>query len=85
MRILKEVKRLNPNLNSEELTVENSMSKSFHKILQRELDPVWHQLSGKSRQLVSDLKTLRLVLTYLTQVIYVVRDVYTRVISSPLT
>lgn len=64
---LKEVKRLNPNLNSEELTVENSMSKSFHKILQRELDPVWHQLSGKSRQLVSDLKTLRLVLTYLTQ------------------
>jgi len=64
---LKEVKRLNPNLNSEELTVENSMSKSFHKILQRELDPVWHQLSGKSRQLVSDLKTLRLVLSYLTQ------------------
>ena len=68
--ILKEVKRLNPNLNSEELTVENSMSKSFHKILQRELDPVWHQLSGKSRQLVSDLKTLRLVLSYLTQVIH---------------
>ena len=64
---LKEVKRLNPSLNSEELTVENSMSKSFHKILQRELDPVWHQLSAKSRQLVSDLKTLRLVLTYLTQ------------------
>ena len=69
-RTSKEVKRLNPNLNSEELTVENSMSKSFHKILQRELDPVWHQLSGKSRQLVSDLKTLRLVLSYLTQVIH---------------
>ena len=68
MLTFKEVKRLNPNLNSEELTVENSMSKSFHKILQRELDPVWHQLSAKSRQLVSDLKTLRLVLTYLTQV-----------------
>ena len=77
MRILKEVKRLNPNLNSEELTVENSMSKSFHKILQRELDPVWHQLSGKSRQLVSDLKTLRLVLTYLTQVTHSTRRVHT--------
>ena len=64
---LKELKRLNPTLDSEELTVENSMSKSFHKILKRELDPVWHQLSGKSRQLVSDLKTLRLVLTFLTQ------------------
>lgn len=64
---LKEVKRLNPTINTEELTVENSMSKSFHKILQRELDPVWHQLSSKTRQLVNDLKTLRLLLTYLTQ------------------
>lgn len=66
---LKELKRLNPNLESaaEELTVENSISKSFHKILQRELDPVWHQLSWKTRQLVADLKTLRTVMTYLTQ------------------
>jgi len=64
---LKEVKRLNPNLDTEELTVENCISKSFHKILQRELNPIWHQLSGKTRQLVSDLKTLRMVLTYLTQ------------------
>ena len=46
---LKEVRRLNPALATEELTVENAMSKSFHKILQRELDPVWHQLSGKVR------------------------------------
>lgn len=64
---LKEIKRLNPTLDTEELTVENSISKSFHKILQRELDPIWHQLSGKTRQLISDLKTLRMVLTYLTQ------------------
>eukprot|EP00092_Neocalanus_flemingeri_P022527 GFUD01024429.1.p1 GENE.GFUD01024429.1~~GFUD01024429.1.p1 ORF type:complete len:846 (-),score=291.30 GFUD01024429.1:125-2662(-) len=64
---LKEIKRLNPNLDTEELTVENSISKSFHKILQRELNPIWHQLSGKTKQLVSDLKTLRMVLTYLTQ------------------
>jgi len=64
---LKEIKRLNPNLDTEELTVENSISKSFHKILQRELNPIWHQLSGKTRQLVNDLKTLRMVLTYLTQ------------------
>ena len=64
---LKELKRLNPSLYTEELTVENSMSKSFHKILKRELDPVWHQLSGRSRQLITDLKTLRLVLTYLIQ------------------
>ena len=33
------------------------------KRLHRELDPIWHQLSGKTRQLV---KTLSTVLTYLT-------------------
>merc|ERR1719244_1206649 len=64
---LKEIKRLNPHLDTEELTVENCVSKSFHKTLQRELNPIWHQLSGKTKQLVSDLKTLRMVLTYLTQ------------------
>ena len=54
-----QVKRLNPHMDSEQLTVENCVSKSFHKILQRELHPIWHQLSFKTRQLVSDLKTLR--------------------------
>ena len=64
---LSEVRRLNPHLATDELTVENCVSKSFHKLLQRELHPIWHQLSFKTRQLVADLKTLRLVLTYLTQ------------------
>ncbi len=65
---LQELKRLNPSLESyEELTLENSLSKSFSKLLQRELDPVWHQLSWKSKQLVSDIKTLRTLVTFLTQ------------------
>ena len=64
---LKEFKRLNPTLISDDFTVENSLSMSFHKLVQRELDPIWHQLSGKTKQLVSDLKTLRTVLVYLTQ------------------
>lgn len=41
---LQELKRINPSLETEELTVENAISKSFHKILQRELDPIWHQV-----------------------------------------
>jgi len=65
---LKEIKRLNPSMvDREELTVENCVSKSFHKSLQRELLPIWHQLSFKTKQLISDLKTLHLVLSYLTQ------------------
>ncbi len=65
---LLELKRINPSLDSyEELSVENSLARSFHKLLQRELDPVWHQLSWKTKQLVADLKTLRTIMTYLTQ------------------
>lgn len=65
---MQELKRLNPSLDSyDDLTVENAVAKAFHKLLQRELDPIWHQLSWNTRQLVADLKTLRAVLTYLTQ------------------
>jgi len=64
---VKELKHINQTLDTDELTVENAVSKSFHKILQMQLDPIWHQLSMKTKQLVADLKTLRLVLTYLTK------------------
>ena len=65
---MQELKRLNPSLQSyDDLNVENAVSKTFHKLLQRELDPVWHQLSWKTKQLVADLKTLRTILLYLTQ------------------
>lgn len=46
-------------LDLEELTVENAIAKKFHKQLQSQLDPVWHQLSSTTKQLLSDLKTLR--------------------------
>ena len=54
---MQELRRINPSLESyEELTVENSLARSFHSLLQRELDPIWHQLSWKSKQLVEDLR-----------------------------
>ncbi|CAI6366875.1 unnamed protein product [Macrosiphum euphorbiae] len=56
---IKELKRLNPSLDTEEITVENSLSKCFHKILQTQLNPIWHRLSSTTKQLVSDLKLLR--------------------------
>jgi len=64
---LKELKRANPTLDTDDLTVENSISKSFDKILRFQLNPVWHQLGHKTKQLVADLKALRLILLYLTQ------------------
>jgi len=64
---LKELKRANPTLDPDELTVENSISKSFDKTLRFQLSPIWHQLGSKTKQLVADLKVLRLILLYLTQ------------------
>ncbi|XP_054274769.1 DNA repair endonuclease XPF-like [Macrosteles quadrilineatus] len=64
---VKEIKRLNPSLETDTISVENALSKTFHKLLQLQLDPVWHQLSGNTKQLLSDLKILRSVITTLTQ------------------
>lgn len=56
---LDEFKRANPYLEIEDLTIDNSMYKSFDAILRSLLDPVWHKTSAKTKQLVSDLGVLR--------------------------
>lgn len=64
--IVKELKRLNKYLDLDELTVENAIAKKFHKQLHLQLDPIWHQLSATTKQLFSDLKTLRSLVISLT-------------------
>lgn len=64
---VREIKRCNPSLDMEEMTVENTIARSFEKIIKFQLDPVWHQLGPKTKRLVSDVKTLRTLLLYLTQ------------------
>ncbi|CAL5187698.1 unnamed protein product [Lathyrus oleraceus] len=51
----------------EDLTVENGLFKSFDEIVRRQLDPIWHTLGKQTKQLVSDLKTLRKLLDYLVR------------------
>ncbi|XP_043278151.1 DNA repair endonuclease XPF [Venturia canescens] len=63
--IVKELKSLNKYLDLDELNVENAISKKFHKQLQTQLDPIWHQLSGATKQLVADLKYMGALLTRL--------------------
>ncbi|XP_067859361.1 DNA repair endonuclease XPF [Heptranchias perlo] len=64
---LKELKRYNPSLDVEDLSLENAVGKSFEKAICYYLDPVWHQLGAKTKSLVQDLKILRTLLQYLTQ------------------
>lgn len=57
--IVKELKRTNPNVDLEEVTVENCVTKRFQKILQSQLDVIWNQLSSNTKLLITDLKVLR--------------------------
>ncbi|XP_022893938.1 DNA repair endonuclease UVH1 [Olea europaea var. sylvestris] len=63
---LKEMRKTNK-VDVEDLTVENGLFKSFDEIVRRQLDPIWHTLGKKTKQLVSDLKTLRKLLDYLAR------------------
>ncbi|KAJ1554139.1 hypothetical protein HK096_004872, partial [Nowakowskiella sp. JEL0078] len=62
---LNEIRRSNPTIDLDELTVENALHKSFDTIIRGQLDPIWHRVSSKSKGLVADLKTLRCLLGYL--------------------
>ncbi|KPP65195.1 DNA repair endonuclease XPF-like, partial [Scleropages formosus] len=64
---LKELKRYNPTLEAEDLSLENMLSSAFEKTIRHYLDPLWHQLGAKTKSLVQDLKILRTLLLYLTQ------------------
>uniref|UniRef100_A0AAY4AT46 ERCC4 domain-containing protein n=1 Tax=Denticeps clupeoides TaxID=299321 RepID=A0AAY4AT46_9TELE len=64
---LKELKRYNPTLEVEDLSLENTLGTSFEKTVRHYLDPLWHQLGAKTKSLVQDLKVLRTLLLYLTQ------------------
>lgn len=57
--LVKETKRINRFVDMQEITVENCVTKRFHKILQAQLDSVWHQLNSQTKLLISDLKVLR--------------------------
>eukprot|EP00887_Chlorella_sp_A99_P005233 scaffold1.g5233.t1 len=39
--------------------------RSFDDIVRRQLNPIWHMVSPKTRQIVADLRTLRMLSTYL--------------------
>ena len=63
---LKEL-RLSNKVDVEDLTTESGLFKSFDEIVRRQLDPVWHTLGMKTKQLVADLRTLRKLADYLVR------------------
>lgn len=49
-------------IDTEELSVENAISKALDKIVKLQLEPVWHQLGPKTKNLVQSLSILRNIL-----------------------
>ncbi|XP_038214945.1 DNA repair endonuclease XPF-like isoform X1 [Zerene cesonia] len=56
---VKQLKSINRTIDMQEITTENCLTKKFHKILQSQLDCVWHQLSTRTKEYIQDLKVLR--------------------------
>ncbi|KAJ7476719.1 hypothetical protein FB451DRAFT_1338857 [Mycena latifolia] len=65
---LNELKRSNitaGQIDLDDFKVENAYFRSFDVIVRRQLDPIWHKIGPKTKQLVTDLGILRRLLLYL--------------------
>ncbi|KAH7103448.1 hypothetical protein BKA62DRAFT_696946 [Auriculariales sp. MPI-PUGE-AT-0066] len=62
---LSELKRSNSTLDLEDLTADNANIRMFDMIVRKHLDPVWHKVGPRTKQLVGDLTTLRNLMSYL--------------------
>jgi DNA excision repair protein ERCC-4 len=54
-----ELKKSNPGLEMAEWSVDSALHKQFDTVVRRQLDPVWHRVSWKTKQIVNDLSVLR--------------------------
>lgn len=57
-----ELKKANAGLDVEDWTVDSALHKNFDVVIRRQLDPVWHRVSYRTRQIASDLTVLRAIL-----------------------
>lgn len=59
---IKELKKANSGLEMDDWNMDSALHKSFDIIVRRQLDPVWHRVSWKTKQIVNDLTVLRGIL-----------------------
>ncbi|KAF8999609.1 hypothetical protein BDQ17DRAFT_1499549 [Cyathus striatus] len=62
---LAELRRSNTKLDLDDISLQNAYFRSFDMVVRRQLDPIWHKVGPKTKQLVSDLGVLRRLLGYL--------------------
>ena len=57
-----ELKKADTGLELEDWTLDSALHRSFDIIIRRQLDPIWHRVSYRTRQIVNDLTVLRSIL-----------------------
>lgn len=62
---ISELRKANSGLDLDEWSVESALHQNFDSMVRRQLDPVWHRVSFRTRQIARDLTTLREILNYL--------------------
>lgn len=59
---ISELKKANMGLDAEEWNIDSALHRNFDTIVRRQLDPVWHRTTFRTRQIVRDLTILRNIL-----------------------
>ncbi|MCJ1283131.1 hypothetical protein MMC26_002458 [Xylographa opegraphella] len=59
---ISELKKAGTGLELDDWTLDSALHRSFDTIIRRQLDPIWHRVSYRTRQIVNDLTVLRSVL-----------------------
>jgi DNA excision repair protein ERCC-4 len=57
-----ELKKGNPGLEMDDWNLDSALHRNFDTVVRRQLDPVWHRTSFRTRQIVRDLSLLRAIL-----------------------
>lgn len=57
-----ELKKLNNSLEMDDWNIDSALQRNFYQVIMRQLNPVWHRTSPRSKQIVNDLRTLRDIL-----------------------
>ncbi len=61
---ISELRKAGTGLELDDWTLNSALHRSFDMIIRRQLDPTWHRVSYRTRQIVSDLTVLRSILQW---------------------
>ena len=61
---ISELRKAGTGIEMDDWTLDSALHKSFDVIVRRQLDPMWHRVSYRTRRIVNDLTVLRSILQY---------------------